>query len=74
MMMQNDTLSQKAMRGGAAGAFSAASASGCSARLGGAIRVAVAGGLLVWAPDGRLRLAEQAYLIANQVFTRFLAG
>ena len=31
-------------------------------------------GLLVWEPDGRLRLAEQAYLIANQVFTRFLAG
>ena len=31
-------------------------------------------GLLVWTPDGRLRLAEQAYLIANQVFTRFLAG
>ena len=33
-----------------------------------------AAGLVVWAADGRLRLAEQAYLIANQVFTRFLAG
>ena len=33
-----------------------------------------AAGLLVGTPDGRLRLAEQAYLIANQVFTRFLAG
>ena len=33
-----------------------------------------AAGLLVWEPDGRLRLAEQAYLVANQVFTRFLAG
>ena len=33
-----------------------------------------AAGLVVWTPDGRLRLAEQAYLVANQVFTRFLAG
>ena len=33
-----------------------------------------AAGLLAGTPDGRLRLAEQAYLIANQVFTRFLAG
>ena len=32
-----------------------------------------AAGLLIWTPDGRLRLAEQAYLVANQVFTRFLA-
>lgn len=31
-----------------------------------------ADGLLVWEGDGRLRLAEQAYLVANQVFTRFL--
>ena len=30
-------------------------------------------GLLLWEPDGRLRLAEDAYLVANQVFTRFLA-
>ena len=30
-------------------------------------------GLLVWETDGRLRLAEEAYLVANQVFTRFLA-
>ena len=29
-------------------------------------------GLLVREPDGRLRLAEEAYLVANQVFTRFL--
>ena len=29
-------------------------------------------GLLVWTNDGRLRLAEEAYLVANQVFTRFL--
>lgn len=29
-------------------------------------------GLLVWAADGRLRLAKEAYLVANQVFTRFL--
>ena len=29
-------------------------------------------GLLVWGDDGRLRLAEEAYLVANQVFTRFL--
>ena len=29
-------------------------------------------GLLVWEDDGRLRLAEGAYLVANQVFTRFL--
>ena len=29
-------------------------------------------GLLVWEKDGRLRLAEEAYLVANQVFTRFL--
>ena len=29
-------------------------------------------GLLVWEADGRLRLAEGAYLVANQVFTRFL--
>ena len=29
-------------------------------------------GLLVWERDGRLRLAEEAYLVANQVFTRFL--
>ena len=28
--------------------------------------------LLVWEGDGRLRLAEEAYLVANQVFTRFL--
>lgn len=32
-----------------------------------------ADGLLVWESDGRLRLAEEAYLVANQVFTRFLA-
>ena len=31
-----------------------------------------ADGLLVWDGDGRLRLAEGAYLVANQVFTRFL--
>ena len=31
-----------------------------------------ADGLLVWEGDGRLRLAEEAYLVANQVFTRFL--
>ena len=31
-----------------------------------------ADGLLVWEPDGRLRLAEEAYLVGNQVFTRFL--
>ena len=31
-------------------------------------------GLLVWEEDGRLRLAEEAYLVGNQVFTRFLAG
>ena len=31
-------------------------------------------GLLVWEDDGRLRLAEDAYLVANQVFTRFLAS
>ena len=31
-----------------------------------------ADGLLVWEMDGRLRLAEAAYLVANQVFTRFL--
>lgn len=30
--------------------------------------------LLVWEDDGRLRLAEEAYLVANQVFTQFLAG
>ncbi len=30
-------------------------------------------GLLVWEGDARLRLAEDAYLVANQVFTRFLA-
>ena len=30
-------------------------------------------GLLVRENDGRLRLAEEAYLVANQVFTRFLA-
>ena len=29
-------------------------------------------GLLVWGRDGSLRLAEDAYLVANQVFTRFL--
>ena len=29
--------------------------------------------LLVWEGDDRLRLAEEAYLVANQVFTRFLA-
>ena len=29
-------------------------------------------GLLVREGDGRLRLAEEAYLVANQVFTRFL--
>ena len=29
-------------------------------------------GLLVWEEDVRLRLAEGAYLVANQVFTRFL--
>ena len=29
-------------------------------------------GLLVWEGNGRLRLAEEAYLVANQVFTRFL--
>ena len=31
-----------------------------------------ADGLLVWDGDTRLRLAEEAYLVANQVFTRFL--
>ena len=31
-----------------------------------------ADGLLVWQSDGRLRLTEDAYLVANQVFTRFL--
>ena len=31
-------------------------------------------GLLVWETGGRLRLAEEAYLVANQVFTRFLPG
>ena len=31
-----------------------------------------ADGLLVWEGDGRLRLAEEAYLVSNQVFTRFL--
>ena len=31
-----------------------------------------ADGLLVWERDGRLRLTEEAYLVANQVFTRFL--
>ena len=31
-----------------------------------------ADGLLVREPDGRLRLAEEAYLVGNQVFTRFL--
>ena len=29
-------------------------------------------GLLVWEADGRLRLAGEAYLVANQVFARFL--
>ena len=29
-------------------------------------------GLLIWGDDGRLRLAEEAYLVGNQVFTRFL--
>ena len=29
-------------------------------------------GLLVWEGDGRVRLAEDAYLVANQVFTRFV--
>ena len=29
-------------------------------------------GLLEWENDGRLRLSEDAYLVANQVFTRFL--
>ena len=29
-------------------------------------------GLLAWNEDDRLRLAEEAYLVANQVFTRFL--
>ena len=29
-------------------------------------------GLLVWDGENRLRLAEEAYLVANQVFTRFL--
>ena len=31
-------------------------------------------GLLVREADGRRRLAEEAYLVANQVFTRFLSG
>ena len=31
-----------------------------------------ADGLLTWMDDGRLRLTEGAYLVANQVFTRFL--
>jgi oxygen-independent coproporphyrinogen-3 oxidase len=31
-----------------------------------------ADGLLVWNEDDRLRLVEDAYLVANQVFTRFL--
>ncbi len=30
-------------------------------------------GLLAWTADERLRLTERAYLVANQVFTRFLA-
>ena len=29
-------------------------------------------GLLVWEADGRVRLREDAYLVANQAFTRFL--
>ena len=29
-------------------------------------------GLLIWESDGRVRLSEDAYLVANQVFTRFL--
>ena len=29
-------------------------------------------GLLRWEADGRLRLTEEAYLVGNQVFTRFL--
>ena len=32
----------------------------------------VAEGLLVRMGNGHLRLAEEAYLVANQVFTRFL--
>ena len=32
----------------------------------------IAEGLLAWNEDDRLRLAEEAYLVANQVFTRFL--
>ncbi len=31
-----------------------------------------ADGLLVWESDDRLRLTEEAYLVGNQVFTRFL--
>ena len=31
-----------------------------------------ADGLLVWEADGRVRLREDAYLVANQAFTRFL--
>ena len=31
-----------------------------------------ADGLLLWEDDGRLRLGEGAYLVGNQVFTRFL--
>lgn len=32
-----------------------------------------ADGLLVWDEEGRLRLTEEAYLVGNQVFTRFLS-
>ena len=42
-------------------------------RYGREIAELTAEGLLVWEGDGRLRLAEAAYLVGNQVFTRFLA-
>ena len=43
-----------------------------AARYAGELAELTAEGLLVWEADGRLRLAERAYLVANQVFTRFL--
>ncbi|MCE2500520.1 MAG: hypothetical protein J4G13_06620 [Dehalococcoidia bacterium] len=43
-----------------------------AARYEGELAELTAEGLLVWETDGRLRLAEEAYLVANQVFTRFL--
>ena len=43
-----------------------------SARYAAELAELTAEGLLVWEGDGRLRLAEEAYLVANRVFTRFL--